>query len=110
MALPIPGQLKFQRIQLKVTEPRAIAMEGTSIYVAEYSSNSLGTGKGQDAGKKFDTPTLIEVWRTSPYMHDGRVVTMEELIEIHNPESDRKPGSTLTPDEIRDLAEYVESL
>jgi len=70
----------------------------------------LGTGKRQDAGKKFDTPTLIEVWRTSPYLHDGRVVTMEELIEIHNPASDRKPESTLKPDEIRDLAEYVESL
>jgi len=70
----------------------------------------LGTGKGQDAGKKFDTPTLIEVWRTSPYLHDGRVVTMEELIEIHNPASERESGTTLTNEEVKDLAEYVESL
>ncbi len=70
----------------------------------------LGTGKEQDAGKKFDTPTLIEVWRTSPYLHDGRVVSMEELIKVHNPTSERQPGNTLTEDEIIDLAEYVESL
>lgn len=70
----------------------------------------LGTGKGLDAGKKFDTPTLIEVWRTSPYLHDGRVVTMEKLIEIHNPSSERNSVAPLTLDEIRDLAEYVESL
>ena len=28
----------------------------------------------------FDTPTLIEVWRTAPYLHDGRYLTIEELI------------------------------
>ncbi len=70
----------------------------------------LGTGKEQDAGKKFDTPTLIEVWRTSPYLHDGSVVSMEELIKVHNPASERQPANTLTEDEIIDLAEYVESL
>ena len=62
------------------------------------------------AGKKFDVPTLREVWRTSPYMHDGRAVTIYEVIKTHNPQDKRGNTSTLTDDQIRDLAEYVESL
>ena len=27
-----------------------------------------------------DTPTLIEVWRTGPYLHDGRAATMREVL------------------------------
>jgi len=33
----------------------------------------------------WDTPTLLEVWRTGPYLHDGRCATMKEvfLVEHH---------------------------
>ena len=32
-----------------------------------------------DRNDRFDTPTLIEVWRTAPYLHDGRYATIKEL-------------------------------
>jgi cytochrome c peroxidase len=70
----------------------------------------LGTGKGLDEGKKFDTPALVEVWRTSPYLHDGRVETLEELIRVHNPASPGSPEEGLSPDEVEALAAYVRSL
>jgi hypothetical protein len=70
----------------------------------------VGTGVGQDKGKKFDTPTFREVWRSSPYMHDGRAVTIEEVIKIHNPKDKRGKTSVLNDQEIKDLAEYVGSL
>ena len=73
-------------------------------------SYDVGTGMGQDAGKKFDTPTLIEVWRTAPYMHDGRATTIFNVIKMHNPYDKRGKTSGLTDEQIRDLAEYVESL
>lgn len=76
----------------------------------DLKSYDVGTGKGRDVGKKFDTPTFIEVWRTSPYMHDGRAVTIYEVIKIHNPQDKRGKTSTLTDDQIKDLAEYIESL
>lgn len=79
-------------------------------YYTDLKSYDLGTGKGVDSGKKFDTPTLIEVWRTSPYLHDGSVVTMEELVKIHNPASKKASGNSLSQEEIRDLAEFVQSL
>ena len=28
----------------------------------------VGTGKGLDEDRQFDTPTLVEVWRTAPYL------------------------------------------
>ena len=31
----------------------------------------------------WDTPTLIEVWRTAPYLFDGRAATMEEVFGVY---------------------------
>ena len=79
-------------------------------YYTDMKAYDVGTGKGQDAGKAFDTPTLREVWRTSPYLHDGRAVTVYDVIKIHNPDDKRGLTSILTEPQVRDLAEYVESL
>ncbi len=70
----------------------------------------VGTGTGQDAGKAFDTPTLVEVWRTSPYMHDGRATTIYEVITTHNPADIRGKTSALTEENKKDLVAYVLSL
>ena len=41
------------------------------------------TGKEADRGA-FKTPTLRETPRTAPYMHDGSIATLEEVIEFYN--------------------------
>jgi YVTN family beta-propeller protein len=67
--------------------------------------------KGQyDRRPGFDTPTLIECWRTAPYLHDGRYVTMKQLIK--DGKHGRKHGEVekLTEREIDDLVEFVLSL
>jgi len=40
----------------------------------------IGTSTEQYDNKEFDTPTLVEVWRTSPYLHDGRAVTIQDVL------------------------------
>ncbi|MBN1819028.1 MAG: c-type cytochrome [Sedimentisphaerales bacterium] len=70
----------------------------------------VGLGLGREEGKKYDTPTLVEVWRTGPYLHDGRAVTMEEVLTKFNKDDKHGKTSDLTPQEIADLAEYVLSL
>ena len=67
----------------------------------------VGTGKGLDKDKKFDTPTLVEVWRTAPYLHDGRAPTMKELLTKHNPGDKHGATSGLTGEQINDLVEFV---
>ena len=32
----------------------------------------------------FKTPTLRDIERTAPYMHDGSIKTLEEVIEFYN--------------------------
>ena len=41
--------------------------------------------RGQyDRRDTWDTPTLIECWRTGPYLHDGRYTTMKEVFSQGN--------------------------
>ncbi len=70
----------------------------------------VGTGTATETGRKFDTPTLAECWRTAPYLYDGRARTMIEVLTTANPGDKHGETSKLTPEEIKDLAEYVLSL
>jgi len=49
--------------------------------------NDLGrflvTGSNEDRGK-FKVPTLRNIALTAPYMHDGRISTLEEVIDHYN--------------------------
>jgi cytochrome c peroxidase len=70
----------------------------------------LGFGVGVDKGRQFDTPTLIEVWRTSPYLHDGRALSIEEMLTTCNPNNTHGNTEGMTAEEIEALAEYIRSL
>lgn len=65
---------------------------------------------GEDVEFKngWDTPTLVEVWRTAPYLFDGRAATMEEVFATHRHGLSKK--SKITSEEIDALVEYVNSL
>jgi cytochrome c peroxidase len=58
----------------------------------------------------FDTPTLVECWRTAPYLHDGSAATMKNVLTEKNAGDPHGVTSHLTPQEIEDLAAYVSSL
>ena len=76
----------------------------------------LVTAVPEDTGK-FKTPTLREIERTAPYMHDGSLATLEDVIEFYdrggndNPFRDRelRPLS-LTEEEKGALLAFLESL
>ena len=71
---------------------------------------NIGTGRDLDENQSFDTPTLIEAWRTAPYLYDGRARTIKEVLTKHNPGDKHGKTSTLTDEEINSLAEFVLSL
>ncbi len=50
----------------------------------------------------YDTPTLVEVWRTAPYMHDGSLQTVEEVVRFF--------AKDLSDTEVKQLADYVRSI
>lgn len=71
----------------------------------------VGTlGELDQPGDLFYTPKLTEVYRTAPYLHDGRAATIQEVLTTYNPRDQHGVTSPLSPQEIADLAEYILSL
>jgi cytochrome c peroxidase len=74
------------------------------------------TGKPEDRGA-FKTPTLREIARTAPYMHDGSLLTLTEVIDYYDEGGNTNPGLDtelrplrLTDLERRILVSFLESL
>jgi cytochrome c peroxidase len=53
------------------------------------------SGKPEDRGA-FKTPTLREVARTSPYMHDGSKATLEEVVKFYD--EGGRPNPAIDPE------------
>jgi YVTN family beta-propeller protein len=80
-------------------------------YFTDLKPYDVGTAGRHDViGDKIDTPTLVESWRTAPYLHDGSAATMEDVLTVRNPKDKHGVTSRLSPSQIKDLAEYVLSL
>ncbi|MEJ2652358.1 MAG: c-type cytochrome [Gammaproteobacteria bacterium] len=79
-------------------------------YFTDLKSYNVGTGIGREEDWLWDTPTLINVWKTAPYLHDGRAVTIRDVLTVDNPNDEHGMTSTLTEQEIDDLVEYILSL
>lgn len=86
----------------------SICHSGT--YRTDMEKYDVGTSDGMEKGKEFDTPTLIEVWRTAPYLYDGRAATMLDVIKTFNKSDDHGETSKFSEVQLQDLAEYVLSL
>ena len=74
------------------------------------------TSQEEDRGA-FKTPTLREVERTAPYMHDGSLARLEDVIDYYDKGGNANPGLdatlrplTLTADEKRGLVAFLRSL
>ena len=103
-------------------------MPGTFAYPWPNLGIYLQTRKPADVGK-FKTPSLRNVALTAPYMHDGSVATLEEVLDHYaaggrtiangpyagrghdNPHRDaRMTGILLTPQNRADLLAFLRSL
>lgn len=70
----------------------------------------VGTRSELDRRDDFDTPTLVELYRTGPYLHDGTAVTVKEVLVDRNPEHRHGDLSGLSEQELDDLATFLLSL
>lgn len=79
--------------------------------LTDLRSHDVGTvGKFDKKDDHFDTPTLVETWRTAPYLHDGSAATIRDVLTTHNRDDNHGNTSGLNKDQLDDLIEYVESL
>jgi YVTN family beta-propeller protein len=78
-----------------------------------FKVHDVGTG-GDDPtekiGPKYDTPTLLGVYRTAPYLHHGKAKTLRDVLTTCNKGDKHGKTSHLKPAEIDDLVDFLKSL
>lgn len=70
-------------------------------------SFDVGTKRATDNSGLLDTPQLVNIAITGPYLHDGSANTLEQIWTIFNPEDKHGRTNDLTKDELNDLIEYL---
>tara|TARA_B100001093_G_scaffold516855_1_gene596704 strand:+ start:1051 stop:2037 length:987 start_codon:yes stop_codon:yes gene_type:complete len=92
-------------------------IENNGLYIDyEDKGRYLITQREEDIGK-FKVPSLRNIQLTSPYMHDGSLETLEQVIDHyasggkeHPNKSPNVRGFKITEDQIQDLVNFLESL
>lgn len=79
-------------------------------YLTDQQAYDVGTGIREYKGFAFDTPTLREIWRTAPYLYDGRAKNLHEVFTDFNKEDQHGKTSNLTEQELNDLEQYLLTL
>jgi len=61
-------------------------------------------------GPQYDTPTLLGLYRTAPYLHHGKARTLHEVLLDCNRQDRHGSTSHLKKEQIDDLVEFLKSL
>jgi DNA-binding beta-propeller fold protein YncE len=75
--------------------------------------HDVGTGAddpGEKLGPAYDTPTLLGVYRTAPYLHHGKADSLEAVLTTFNHGDKHGVTSHLASTEISDLVEFLKAL
>jgi cytochrome c peroxidase len=80
--------------------------------LGRYENTKVDTDRG-----KFKTPTLRGIEHTAPYMHDGSIATLKEVVQFYNRGGGKNPHLDpiigplgLSDEEVDDLTEFVKAL
>lgn len=79
-------------------------------YFCDGKSHDVGSRASYDHQDDFYTPSLREVWRTRPFMHDGRYVKMIDVFKKGMHGDVFGEIADLNDKELNDLVEYIMSL
>jgi cytochrome c peroxidase len=72
--------------------------------------SSVGTKGPRDTTDLFDTPHLLGVAQSAPYLHDGRAKTLEELWTIYQTNDLHGVSSYMNKHQLNDLVDYLKTL
>lgn len=75
-------------------------------YFTNLKKYEMGEQGKYDKQNSWDTPTLIEIWRTAPYLHNGKYSSLEDVFRLGK----HGINQPLNEDELENLVEYLLSL
>ncbi len=61
-------------------------------------------------GGPFDTPHLLGVANTAPYLHDGRALSLEEIWTLYSTNDTHGVTSYMNKEQLNDLVEFLKTL
>lgn len=70
----------------------------------------VGTKGPADNTGLFDTPHLLSVAVSAPFLHDGRAATLEEIWTVYNPKDQHGITNYMNKIQLNDLIEYLKRL
>ena len=79
-------------------------------HLTDGQRHHVGTAGPTDLAETFDTPSLVGVSETPPYLHDGRAATLESIFLEHNESGRHGSADQLTEEELADLVAFLKSL
>ena len=116
------GSLRYQQSPFQQREDPALVERGRLLFTERscidcHRGPEFTDHKPHDVGtvsvvrdRRIVTPKLREVWRTAPYLHDGRAQTIEDAIRILLQDSQIRLDTGATEEDIAPLAAYVRTL
>ncbi len=78
----------------------------SGIYFTNGAKYEIGKKGRYDKQNSWDTPTLIEIWRSAPYLHDGRYSDLADIFKQEN----HGIRDGISDEELDNLVEYLKSL
>ena len=91
------GKALFEQYGCAVCHPAPLYTD------LEYHTSPILGKDGGWENRDFATPTLVEVWRTGPYMYNGSAATLEEAVTAFAPDG-------TSEEDIAKIAEFVRSI
>jgi mono/diheme cytochrome c family protein len=112
------GQLTPDAVEGKKLFEGAAGCSGchSGAYFTDMLKHDVGTRRSGTDGPDnnptwdtagWDTPTLIEAWRTAPYLHLGTAVTVKDVMTTENKKKMHGNAADMTSQQIDQLAAYV---
>jgi len=79
----------------------------------ELLRHDVGTGQADPSekmGPKYDTPMLLGLYRSAPYLHHGKAATLIDVLTTYNTGDRHGSTSHLDKQQLGDLAEFLKAL
>jgi cytochrome c peroxidase len=81
--------------------------------ISQIVRHDVGTGNDDASelrGPAYDTPTLMGIYRSAPYLHHGRAATLRDVLTTANSGDRHGKTSGLSSSEVDDLVEFLKAL
>lgn len=88
---------------------RCVTCHAPPLYTVRLPFN-VGTKGQYDTTEAFDTPHLLGIAYTAPYLHDGRAQTLEEIWTLYSTNDSHGVTSYMNKIQLNDLIEFLKTL